>query len=796
MPRSSPRILFFGPKGSGKSALLGQFLKRLTDRIGSESSQIPVEGPDTKLQREITPHRVQVNNPSEGILGGHFELCDCDGTAASEFLSHADRGIRERARSVLAAAIRTADALVLAVDAGASVEELNQTFSQFQQFLKVLQEEREFQREVGGWPIFLTLTKCDVLHRVTDTSSQWLRRVEDRKAEILDRFHEFFGDDITIDTGFHSFGSLTVKLAATAIECPAGPTFLPLADEEGSFGITDLVSEALWAAREQESRIASARKRLRFTVSFLGALVFGMLLAGLWFFSASGPTAIEQLAERIRFYQQSEPPPAIRYAERQLPRHVKDLTAFQQNEHFGAIPDELRGFVTGRLKEAEDYKAYRAKFQPPRLGPAEVRDREQAEVLRVALQTELALPESYKTTWPSTEAGLLAAKWQKDLGLMLAAETQIHEWYRSLIRRGNEQLLTPQIPDAVWGQQVEALITEAAKPPLDPNSDVPGSPVVAGLRGRRLTYQSAYRFERSALAKRDWLDTERRLFGAKKLTDAVGLTQPSGSLILASPPPSGADLTASEVLARHRRPGSTGPISKQAFAEWFEATYPEPITKAIESRLLSLRQLALSRMQTRLAAECDRTSRIQLQAYLQNPAIRSRDLAWDELVNLYDDLLTKTPHFVGPSAALANFVAVEKHPVDLARLTLEWPDDLLENRATPVGPLVITITSAGQAKDYLYSIVGEPERLRPISRARYAPQIHAGQFNFTPTDDVTATLTLRSNGQEYRLRWSSPRADFRFTALGDSPTLETPTGPRPTRNVTLIPSPRLPELLR
>jgi hypothetical protein len=790
---TTPRILFFGPARSGKSELLKLFLKAMNAAPGAETQGIPVVGPDTKVQRELTPYRVLVTNPSAGPLGGQYELCDCDGEAANALLNNSDGILRARAKSILAEAVRSADALVLVVDAGATPDEIEANFRQFQQFLEILQADRSFQREVGGWPVLLTLTKCDTLYQPGDTASTWLDHIEKRKAEVEETFHEFFGDEPN-DLGFHSFGSLSLQVHATATQAPEGPAFDVYTDALGAFGVLDLVGQCCVAAQEQEARVVRSRKSLRYTVLGVGGFVTMLMIAILLFVTAGATSATDALAERVRFYQTNESPVAVRLAEKRYARTLKDLKAFQANENFANLPTELQDYVTGRVQEAEEYKAYRAKFQPPRLGAAEMRDRDQVEALRMALATELQPPATYRESWKETEAVQLAFKWRTDLDILLSGEGQLHEWYRGLIRRANEAMLTSTPPDALWSQQVEALFSESRTPLFDPNAEIATSTTVPVPRGKKLTYASIYRYERCELAKRDWDDTERRLMGLKKLLDALSLTKPNGTLEIPEPGPMTSAVIATELL--RRLPAKTASL---VFPEWMEAAYPEAVSQVVVVRLRLLRSTAIRHMQKQLDDSCDRVSRDSLRGYLASPVNQNSFAAWDDLVIFYDDLIFRKPQTSGPLKQLMAFINTDKFTLNLSRLVVTWPDDLLEQKATPTGMFVVIV----QGKDYPYKLTGEAVRERPLTTARFAPDGHTGQFTLLPTDDVSATVTLRSGGEDYRLKWTTTRQDFRFAALENSPTIEklsTP-GARVVLGVTLtVPQPSswhpLPDLLR
>ena len=803
---SVPRVLFFGPPKSGKSTLHEQVVRIATAAPGSDAASLPNVGPDTGLRRELTPHRVAVSNPSAGPLGGQFELCDCDSDAADHLLASPDAAVRAKARGLLADAVRSADALVLAVDAGATPDEVEGTFQQFRRLLEVLTEEREFGREVGGWPVFLTLTKCDTLAQDGDSPAAWLRHVEARKAEVHAHFAEAFADDIADDAdgAYHRFGSLGLSLAATCARVPPGPAFELYADGSGGFGMIDLAGACLTAAREQHDRVASSRRRLRGTIVGVGGLLTAILAAVTVLVTSGALSATDRLAERVRAYRSNEPPAGVRLAEARLARHVKELRSLREADGYDDLPGELRGFVEGRVREADDYRDYRAKFQPPRLGPAELRTRDQADALAVELRGDLVPPAEYRPAWDDTESARLWVKWRRDLDLLTAAESQLHEWYRGLIRRANESLLTATPPDALWRSQVGELFAAATREPFDPRAEIPGSVAVPLPRGRKLTYAAAGRFDRVSLAKRDWDDTRARLRCLSDLTDVLGLTAGPDALDLPEPAAGGVgtrELAAARLAALRTalppRLVNEPSLAKATFPEWFEHTYPDTARRAVEARLANVRETALRHLRLMIAQDAAETPDAlrQLLAPTPRPPAYAE---WDRLTQVLADLSTRSPNAPTPLTELAAFVALDRFAVELPALTLRLPDDLLEQKARP-GSLTLRVG----AKEFAYAPDGEPQRENAATDYRLAPVGHAGKFALAPGDAVTAVLTLRSGAEEAKLTWKSSRAGFyRFDLFETPPTLSRGAAIDAVAGgvrLAVPPSgswPRLPDLLR
>ena len=586
-PRT-PRVVFFGPPYSGKSALLDEFIR--TAAPEEFTITLAAAKPTNRLERELVPHTIQVGDPAFGTIGESFVVCDCDGKAASDLLSSPDAMLRRTGRGALADAVRNADALVLVIDANASEAIIDQTFQDFQRFLNGLRQGRTDGREVGGLPVFLTLTKCDALYQPGDMPTDWLNRLNEKELYVKNRFEDYFGDDVSTESEseFLGFGSLNLKLHKTSTKIPQGAAFNKYADPNGTFGVANLVYECLIAARNHLDRAQSARKRLRWTVGgaagLLALMVFGMLL----FATTGGFGSSNLLAERVKAYQASEPAIAVRLSDKHFGRYYKELNSIHSSSGFADLSGDFQQFVTARLVEFEKYKDYRSRFKPPRLGPAELRSREQVDQLALDLNETLAPPEEFAATWNETEAVQLWAKWKTDLVLAREAEDRVHDWYRVLIRRANELLLTDKPPDFGWRSQSVTLLTEAESPPFRAADEMEKSPTVPVLRGRKLTYAVGFSFERVNIARRDWEDTRDRLRCLRDLTDAIGLTTGPGTpapvLDLPEPTPDGigsqelASVRLAALLASfpsRAKEGVATSLAKSCFPEWLESGYPD-----------------------------------------------------------------------------------------------------------------------------------------------------------------------------------------------------------------------------
>ena len=784
----APRVVFFGLPRSGKSALIEAFVRTATTSPRTDVVPLAPAGEKQGVRGELVLHRIRVENPAVPA-GGSFVIGDCDGQAAGDLLSHPDVFVRGQARGALAAAVRSADALVLVLDASADAAEETRTFESFHQFLDALQESRTFGREVGGLPVFLTLTKCDRLALPGDQPTDWMARVARRGEEVKARFEGYFGDHLTDGDAspFLPFGSLEVYLAATAVKAPAGPVFAQYADPDGTFGVARLVEVSLPAARAHRDRALAARSRLKWTVTGAGLLLATMLFGLIGLATGNGFGSADLLADRVRAYQRDEPPPAVRLSDRHIAKYRKELVAVRAAAGFDRLPDDLRGFVLQRLEEFDAYTVYRAKFQPPRLGPGEVRTREQVEQLDADLSGDLAPPPEYAAVWADTEAVRLWRKWQTDLVLVREAEAWLHDWYRGLIRRANQLLLTEKPPDYGWRGQVTTLFANADSPPVRPADEVEKSPAVPVLRGKKLTYAPVFAHERVDQARRDWADTRDRLTHLRDLTDALGMTvgpgTPAPVLDLPEPTADGSRDLAAARLAALRVAFPPAVYPDDTYPEWAAKGFPDPVRQAVEARLRNVFDTGTRHVRRMTAAAFGSTPEAPdrwqglADGLLQEPALK----AWGRLLGLLRRWADSSGPPGDPVQEFADFLRRDRFELSLKAVVVGIPDDLLEQRAMPSGRFVVTHTPAGGRPTELpFRLEGEGKRDRPLTQYTFAPDGHAGTFTYRPGDGLTASLPVRAGGQDYRLVWSAGRSTmYQIDRLAQSPVLEK-VGPVPS----------------
>ena len=211
------------------------------------------------------PFRGQKPDPAQRL---DAVLYDCDGRVANEILTR-QQEVGDAAGK-LSETILRADALILVVDAAASPEQIAADFGEFVRFLRFFEQQRGRRSDVGGLPVYLVLSKCDLLKQPNEPLSAWAERIEERKKEVLARFKEFVDAD-----GPSGFGSIDLEVAATAVRRPVAANAAPSREP---LGVAELFRHCLLAAQEYRQRVRQSTRRLTLTVA---GLVAGIaLLAG------------------------------------------------------------------------------------------------------------------------------------------------------------------------------------------------------------------------------------------------------------------------------------------------------------------------------------------------------------------------------------------------------------------------------------------------------------------------------------------------------------------------------------
>ena len=451
------------------------------------------------------------------------------------------------AEGTLAHEVLQADTLILVIDASAPAAQVDADFQEFGRFLRLLERGRGQRTEVGGLPVFLVLTKCDLLAKPGDTALAWIEHVEERKRQVDRRFQEFLAGKTAAD-GTVPFGRIDLHLWATAVKRPALAE-APARPRE-PYGVAELFRQCLQAARVFRRRRRRSSRRLLATV--VGAAGLAVLLAGgaLWIGTRPGRSSqaadLQNRIENYQFQQGQTPAERLHGSPEQIAQRIALVSEFHDDPHFGELPAPVRSEVNDWLLELKQYDVYYRKVLEAR-PPAEARTLPELLKMDETLQTTLALPHE---DWSQTRAGRRRQDQLDDVGALRKAVKTADDWYAGLREEG-EALWTfarrqpgangASIDWTRWQKDVSALLHRADTPPFRDSDRLrgPESPT---------WHDSVLRFDSAVLGQGEWDRTRGRLQRLLALSAALGLGRGSEhpSLLVFSPGP----FTAADARAR------------------------------------------------------------------------------------------------------------------------------------------------------------------------------------------------------------------------------------------------------
>ncbi len=545
------RLVLFGLPEAGKSSLLGalgEAARSQADVLGgllvdrsqrlTELSRALYAGSPPVTAQEVVSYPVELGDTQALLV-------DCDGRVANEMLLRKQPPDEDSPEGTLAHEVVEADTLILVVDSSAPKERIETDFAEFNRFLKIMEHDRGRRVEVSGLPVFLVLTKCDLLARRGDSSADWIDRIEQRKRDVDAHFREFLeneeaGDEAAkatksteeIDSsamdhlemdmvsppptdGTSVFGGIDLNVWATAVKRPelAGTPAKP----REPYGVAELFRQCLTAARTFRRR--EERSSRRVVRTSIGSVIFALVLLTLVvaLFVVNRNTRLAMLAARVEdFRALDHGPPARRL--RGTPTELKEKQARLEDLHndplFTSLHTDLRSWVDQRIEELEAYIPWYEKVieEPP---PESERTEDGLEQRIVRLKKDLAVP---RPEWTDTDAALIVQQRLKDAEALRKATQDLRNWYLDSSEAAAKLWTFAGITspaDIDWGDwttQTEMLVAPNRKPPFDDTS---------------LTYATAMRFDKVIEARASWETERSRLNRLLQVCSALGLATAS-----------------------------------------------------------------------------------------------------------------------------------------------------------------------------------------------------------------------------------------------------------------------------
>jgi 50S ribosome-binding GTPase len=513
--RGALRIVLFGMPDAGKSSLLGALAQAgqtqehllngtLTDRSQGliELQRRLYEDRPRETLEEVTSYPVALVPRQAAGAAREAVLVDCDGRVANELLSRRRTLGTSQADGALARAILEADTLVLVVDASASAEAIERDFGQFGRFLRLLEQNRGQRSEVGGLPVYLVLTKCDLLGRATDSNIAWMERIEERKREVDRRFKEFLAGQA--DQGPLPFGKIELHLWATAVKRPALKD-APAKPRE-PYGVAELFRQCLDSAVVFRQRQARATRRLSGILTAVFALAGGMLLLILYFLLSRPGSETTALENEIRTFRSAHDRPAELLKE-PVDDRLKQLQRFKSDADFKKLPTELQDYVVRKVNELEAYQRYNKEFLDKVRDPKFAKSLEELNQIEDSLK-QTPLPSPYNEEWAQTRAAQRQRLWEQDIDVLRREVKTALATLTDLIRRSN-RLSDESISLGAYRKLRDELLREDEKLPYresERNRFLSGS--------SRLTYENVLQFDRVDALWREWKEAKQKIKAA------------------------------------------------------------------------------------------------------------------------------------------------------------------------------------------------------------------------------------------------------------------------------------------
>jgi len=459
-------IIVFGMPGAGKSALLGALWQAsqsqpavlggtladasggLAELHGALYAQQPAQSAG-----KLAGYSVALDTANGAPL--EATLVDCDGAIAEDFLAKPHTALHSR--EAAAKAMVYADALLLLVDPTAGGVQLEKEFLQFCTLVQSLEKLRSHRSEVAGLPIYLVLTKCDMLAKPTDTGSAWIQKIEEGKRKLDKRFQEFL--DKMPNREALPFGKVDVRVWATAVKRPqlADRPAAATAEEDAKlktavkkpqvaerstrsqepYGVAELFRQCFEAARAFQHNRKRASEALQFTLLGFSGLIALMLLAAGLFVVIRPNAEITSLESKIREAMPGQKGKSTDLLKEPLDKRVKDLDEIMANPVFDKVPSELQQEVKGALAEIGKYRELNKEFVEFVKEPRYAKSDEDLVNIEKELD-KIKLPDEYKDAWKETKLVKKEGQFRQDIDKLRLAVKSEEVWIREQIEEGKK----------------------------------------------------------------------------------------------------------------------------------------------------------------------------------------------------------------------------------------------------------------------------------------------------------------------------------------------------------------------
>jgi len=758
---SAVRIVLFGMPDAGKSSLLGALSQaahtqgralhgHLTDMshgLGELRNRL-YDDRQRETQEEIVPYPVRFA-PS-GHPGFPAVLYDCDGRAANDFLTRKRQFETEARPGTLAWAIVHADVLILTVDASAAHDQIEADFREFRRFLDHLEDYRQDEHAVSGLPVFLVLTKCDLLARDAPSRAAWESRIQERMTDVARRFQEFLGNAGNL----LAFGTLNLEVRATAVHRPALAD--AVAQPKEPYGVAELFHTAFTDGLAFGHRSRRSRKRLLWTVGGAGGFLAAMVAAGAIFLTTTPTTTEPTLADRVESLRAAEGPTAAVRLGEGLDRRLREWQAVQSDPGFAQLPEPLQAFVLSRLDEETAYVRFRDELAAI---PPSSRARSLAELYQIEQRlTKLVPPAPYRAEWAGTEAERERERMlRKEIPARRDAVGRLTQFYFTLKNRATNLLAAAELSPE-WEQRVRVVEAAERTPPFPRIDPVQGP---------------AYEFDDVAVARIDWERSRDRLTRLRDFGTALGLLGDNPAKApLALTPANGANIP--ELASRRWQ---TLKSLYPDYAKWSLAEFPDTVRPELDRRLRKSvdqanrdgQRIILEKLKAlNTSGKEEPADWPRVGEYLLTPGLAD----WRELVAYLNRLLDPTAE--DPVQVTAAFLRRTSFELDPRRVQVRIPDTLSDAPVRPAGDLILVHQKAEGGDPVRIALRPAVEPQRDKQNVHYA---FAGgsPAAYKPGDTFYAELTVKKGDVSLKFTWASSRTlSFQFERLVREPRMHFP----------------------
>ena len=281
---------------------------------------------------------------------------------------------------------------------------MHEDFRQVARWLKHLHEFRGLRTDIAELPVYVVLTKCDLLATKDDTLESWKERIEEAKRQYLVNFTKY------VDKQTPGFGTLKLKVLATSIKLPVFGDKASKSQEP--FGIVDLFRDCLEAASDFQNRRSISQGRLQNVVVGILGLIALLALTVLFlaeFQPKAKTTTLDEKVQTLTPFLEAKSVDRLRGGVKKLDERLKKLTEIEEDADFSKLSDEQKKSITSYRAELAEYlplyqQALTTAFKLPHdAGNDAVLKEQEKSVLA------LALPEARAKDWGiPTSAGAFA----------------------------------------------------------------------------------------------------------------------------------------------------------------------------------------------------------------------------------------------------------------------------------------------------------------------------------------------------------------------------------------------------